>query len=86
MPRPGSRWTRLEDFLDWVLLIEALTLRPGMQTWGAVAGALDVHQRSLSRSAKRFLGVTLRETNPLAALTDDAVDLTLGQFFGASRI
>lgn len=85
---PGVRWKRLEDFLDWVLLMEAMTLRPGMRSWGAVAKMLRVHQRSLFRSASRFLGTPLRDAHIVSALAldDDTIDQMLAQFLGPTRI
>jgi hypothetical protein len=79
-----ARWTRLEDLLDWILLVEAVALRPDMQSWAAVAHSLGVHERSLARSARRFLNSGLRNVAAAASeiLDDDSINRMLCQFFG----
>jgi hypothetical protein len=50
---------RLEDFLDWVLLLRALEIRAAGRKWSAVATGLDVHPHTLSRIALRVGGASL---------------------------
>lgn len=52
---------RLEDFLDWVLLLHASMRRaPGLK-WSGVATQLRVHEQTLGRLSQRLAGLTLRE-------------------------
>ena len=60
---PGG--PRLEDFIHWLLLLNASALRASLKNWSAVAGELRVDKRTLSRHTDRLLGISLRE---LAAL------------------
>ena len=68
----GTLWTqwsravpagtlRLEDFLDWVLLITAAERKEPGVSWSAVADQIQVHQHTLARVARRLTGRTLRE-------------------------
>jgi hypothetical protein len=66
---------RLQDCLDWLLLVRALNARAAGLTWQAVVDRLGVHLRSISRSARRLSGRSLGmlAADPLAsgrALTD----------------
>jgi AraC-like DNA-binding protein len=56
---PGT--LRLEDFLDWVLLISAAERKEPGVSWSAVADQLHVHQHTLARVARRLTGHTLRQ-------------------------
>lgn len=47
---------RLQDFLDWQLLLRAVALRAAGRKWAAVAAALGVHPHTLSRAAARLCG------------------------------
>lgn len=68
----GTLWTqwsravpagtlRLEDFLDWVVLIAAVERKEPGVSWAAVANQVQVHQHTLARVARRLAGRTLRE-------------------------
>ncbi len=68
----GTLWTqwsravpagtlRLEDFLDWVLLVNAAERKEPGVSWASVANQLQVHQHTLARVARRLTGQTLRE-------------------------
>lgn len=57
----GEGSPRPEDFLDWVLLIHALSHRTHDRGWSGIAAELGVHEHTLARLAKRLLGLTMRE-------------------------
>lgn len=75
---------RLEDFVDWILLVDALGTKRDGQPWSDVATGLRVHERSLNRTARRLLGMGLRDAsrNLPAVLGDDAVQRILGVLLG----
>lgn len=52
---------RLEDFLHWLLLLDAAGRKVPSRGWSAIAAELDVHEHTLARLAKRLGGVTLHE-------------------------
>lgn len=53
---------RLEDLLDWIVLLHASARKSSGSSWTAVATELGVHEHTLARVASRLLGWTLRET------------------------
>jgi hypothetical protein len=57
--RPGVG-LRLEDVLDWVLLLHAVGLRGARGNWAAVAAQLGVHPHTLVRTAARLTARPLR--------------------------
>lgn len=52
---------RLEDFLDWLILLRAVGRRAPGRKWSAVAAELGVPERTLARTASRLLQQRLRE-------------------------
>lgn len=55
---PGES-PRLEDFLDWLLLLRASAGKGRDRSWRAVAEELGVHEQTLSAIAKRLGGDSL---------------------------
>jgi hypothetical protein len=51
---------RLEDVLDWMLLLHAVGLKLPERSWAHVAGELHVHPHTLGRIAVRLTGRPLR--------------------------
>jgi hypothetical protein len=68
---------RLEDFLDWVVLLRALELRARGRKWAAVADDADVHPQTLSRIAVRLGG------DSLAALAEVGPERLMERFRSA---
>jgi hypothetical protein len=67
---------RLEDVLDWLLLLYAVGRKTPAHSWSSVAAELQIHPHTLSRIAARLT------TRPLRRLTaSDQVPLTV-QFHG----
>jgi hypothetical protein len=58
---------RLQDFLDWLLLIRASALRSSGQRWTAVAQELAVHEHTIARIARRLAGLNLRQVGDAGA-------------------
>jgi AraC-like DNA-binding protein len=59
---------RLEDLLDWLILISAVHRKaPGVK-WTAVAHDMGVHEHTLARQARRLTGLTLREVERVGTL------------------
>jgi hypothetical protein len=52
---------RLQDFVQWLLLIRAASLRSTGQRWGSVAADLGVNQHTIARLARKLAGMNLRE-------------------------
>ncbi len=52
---------RLQDFIQWILLMRAVGRKRPDNTWGAVAKDLGVHPHTLGRYAKQLAGRTLPE-------------------------
>ncbi|HST63040.1 MAG TPA: hypothetical protein VLK84_30305 [Longimicrobium sp.] len=64
--RMGIGDLRLDDVLEWVLLLRVVAIhRPGW-TWRAVGQEVRVSDRTLSRIAKRLLGMRLRDLDESA--------------------
>lgn len=62
---------RLEDFLDWLLVLHALGRKGPDRAWPKVAEELGVHERTLGRLARRLTGLPLQDLNlggPAAAM------------------
>lgn len=57
----GRSTCRLEDFLDWLLLLRAAGQKGAGWKWGAVAAQLGVSERTLRRLSVRLCNRTLRE-------------------------
>lgn len=47
---------RLEDYLDWMILIRAVVCKQSGATWGAVARRLGVREQTLARTFRRLAG------------------------------
>jgi hypothetical protein len=58
---------RLQDFLDWLLLVHAAALRSSGQRWTAVAQELAVHEHTIARIARRLAGLNLRQVGDAGA-------------------
>jgi hypothetical protein len=54
---------RLEDFLDWLIILRAVGRRTHGRKWSAVAEELGIQERTLGRIARRLLDSSLRELN-----------------------
>jgi hypothetical protein len=65
---------RLEDVLDWVLLLRALGVRQRGRAWRDVAAELGVHEHTLARLARRLTG------RSLASLADGGFAVASEQF------
>jgi hypothetical protein len=61
---PLARTLRLEDVLDWLLLLRACRGRSPRTSWGAVAATLGVQREELRRIAVTHAGVRLRDLAP----------------------
>jgi hypothetical protein len=57
----GEPPLRLQDFLNWVLLLRAIEARSGDTSWQVVALRLGVHEHTLGRIARRLTGARLRD-------------------------
>ena len=64
-------------FLDWVVLLRALALKVPRRSWSQVAMDLGVHEDTLSRQARRTLGLRLSqlEGEDLAGILARFVDV-----------
>jgi hypothetical protein len=51
---------RLQDIIDWNLLLRAIFLRAHASSWVGIAEQLGVHEHTLSRMSKRLTGLDLR--------------------------
>jgi hypothetical protein len=71
---PNGPALRLEDVLDWVLLLRALGVRQRGRAWREVAAELGVHEHTLARLARRLTGQSL------AALGDGGFAVASAQF------
>ena len=77
----GRAAWRLEDVLDWILLLEAVFRKENRRNWLEVAAELGVHERTLARYARRLVGVGLGEVRAQRAVLAArlAEQLTEGQ-------
>jgi hypothetical protein len=57
----GAATPRLEDFLDWILLLNAAHRKVPNRSWARVARALGTHEHTLARMATRLTGLTLSQ-------------------------
>jgi hypothetical protein len=57
----GAATPRLEDFLDWIVLIHAAHRKAPARSWAHVAHALSTHEHTLARIAGRLTGNTLSQ-------------------------
>ncbi|HUP88521.1 MAG TPA: hypothetical protein VM100_04195 [Longimicrobiales bacterium] len=58
---PEETTLRLQDVLDWNVLLHAAILRVQATSWVGIASKLRIHEHTLARSAKRLAGMTLRD-------------------------
>jgi hypothetical protein len=58
---PDDTPIRLEDFIDWVLLFHAASMKVPGKSWSRIAADLGVHEHTLGRIAKRLTQQSLRE-------------------------
>ncbi len=56
----GTSELRLEDVIDWFLLLHASGLKTHNRSWENIAHELAVHPHTLGRMADRLVGVPLR--------------------------
>lgn len=52
---------RLQDIIDWNLLLHACIRRAQMNSWVGIAAEFGIHEHTLARSAKRLTGLSLRD-------------------------
>lgn len=52
---------RLEDFVDWLLLLRALRAKVPRATWSDVATSFEIHEHTLTRLAHRLMSHSLAE-------------------------
>jgi hypothetical protein len=71
---PRDAGLRLQDVLDWNLLLHACVLRGQAPSWSGVARKLSVHEHTLARAAKRLTGLSLRQ------LAETSPDVIVGIF------
>ena len=58
---------RLQDVLDWNVLLHAAIMRMQSTSWVGIASKLNIHEHTLARSAKRLAGMTLRDVAAVGA-------------------
>lgn len=56
----GEKAPRLQDVIDWNLLLRAIFFRAQATSWVGIAEQLGVHEHTLSRMSKRLTGLDLR--------------------------
>jgi hypothetical protein len=78
---------RLEDLLDWLLLLDAASQKVDRVTWTDVAASLNIHEHTLARIAFRVTGATLRAVgdDPGIVFAPSLVEKQIARFLGASR-
>lgn len=57
---PATSSLRLQDLIDWLLLIDAVARKSPEDSWVSIATDLHVHEQTLAQIAVRLTGVTLR--------------------------
>ncbi|HVE77699.1 MAG TPA: hypothetical protein VNA89_02500 [Gemmatimonadaceae bacterium] len=62
----GTPPLRLEDALNWLILLRAAGRYAPGRAWPVVAAELDVHEHTLARLTVRLAGITLRELSTVA--------------------
>ncbi|HEX8849740.1 MAG TPA: hypothetical protein VF761_09425 [Gemmatimonadaceae bacterium] len=78
---------RLEDCVDWILLLRACQLRDGTQGWDAVARKLHVHRHTLDRLIRRLVGCTPGELSRLPrSVLHGTADRVLREVIGGSPL
>jgi hypothetical protein len=79
---------RLEDLLDWLLLVEGVARKRTTVAWTQIAQELGIHERTLLRIAVRLTGVGLRElaAEPELVLSDTDVRSKLIWLFGHETV
>jgi hypothetical protein len=58
--RAGRMSLRVEDMLDWFLLLHAVGRKIPGRSWSSIAGELQIHPHTLGRIAARLAGRPLR--------------------------
>jgi hypothetical protein len=77
---------RLEDFLDWLLLVHGVAWkRATSAAWEQVAARLRIDPATIRRIAKRQFGLRLRDvdSNAHLLLATSAVEAVLARHFGS---
>jgi hypothetical protein len=67
---PEETELRLQDVIDWNIILHATVMRMQASSWVGIAAKLNVHEHTLARSARRLAGLTLRD---LASAGTDGV-------------
>jgi hypothetical protein len=62
----GEKSLRLQDIIDWNLMLRAIFLRAQAASWVGIAEQLGVHEHTLSRMSKRLTGLDLRGLGTMA--------------------
>ena len=70
---PDQAGIRLQDMLDWNVLLRATVLRMQCSSWVGIATRLSVHEHTLARAAKRLTSMTLRDL--AASGSDNLINL-----------
>ena len=80
----GGPRARLEDLLDWLLFLEAVSRKRRDVTWLDVAVQVGVHEHTLARLAARFADIGLRALTHAVdhCLADETVKAKLSWIFG----
>jgi hypothetical protein len=73
---------RLEDFLDWILVIHAAHRKTGSRSWAQVATALGTHEHTLARMLTRLTATKLGDVR-CGALEARFVDAAVRPLAGA---
>jgi len=64
----GHAQLRMQDLVDWVLLLRACSRRLPGASWNSVAAEIEVHEHTIARIARRLMRCSLRELrHPLAS-------------------
>lgn len=84
--RSGSS-LRLEDVLDWVLLLRALNLKSSHGGWAGVTKELHIHETTLGRLAKRLTGsrLSILEASDAVQLAEGFLHRVLEPALGPTR-
>jgi hypothetical protein len=79
---------RIEDLLDWLLLVEAMSRKQPDTPWAAIADGLGIHEHTLARIAQRLLGLRLRELSIHShdLLSSDTIRSSLARLLGRQSI
>jgi hypothetical protein len=72
---------RLQDFLDWMLLLRCRAMRNFHPSWKSAASALQIHEDTLQRVCRRLTNESL---SSLAAVTDAEVSRRFAERLGTA--